>query len=619
VTRALTIAGFTTLLGASLLACTTDTDSAESELGAAGSLIKMEMSSTVGVLLDDVPAGPMREAAAANALAQPASFWTDRATRQVRLTYYRLVFRGLYYNSSWSSGNTTNQYGPLPLPDKSVWNVKLTGTPHRATIGTGTAAHDMVVVDYAFDTRLVTDLASPGKVDPNLGTIGGTTDELFTLPTDPDLLVERTGNACIDEDEYPANSYFEENSWYFYDDTCVAGSNFCHLYTAASESCPNALKKRTGVSATAMHFTRLPYDTTTADKYRVGTITNPNGADLAVIQPAMTDERRIVWRYFAPGSCELEEGVIAKLGWRRLMMFSAVVQNNGTDRVHIGDLTDATNPWLTSHVFEWSACHGHYHFSHYGEFNYNGAPGSKRAFCLEDTNRFHNDEHTPLTAEHQSCHYQGIGAGWGDEYEFGIPGQWVDITDVDATKPHDLTFNSNPDAFLCEGRPVLDANGQLIFDPTSFKDAAGETVSKVRCAMPSTWHDNNLGSVSVSSPGGSYVTDACALGQIGPNRDCGFRAQTTLHSCAPGSTVALTCTNKGAPQTLRVCEKSAAQNVGVACSFRESTSNTIVNGPTMVTFACPEVRDQAGMGGYSVYTASVVPAQGSGSVSCTGW
>ncbi|HSD90862.1 MAG TPA: hypothetical protein VLB44_25230, partial [Kofleriaceae bacterium] len=64
-----------------------------------GALVKMEMNSDVAVLLDEIPAGPMREAAAADALAKPASFWIERAKRQVRLTYYRLVFRGLYYSS----------------------------------------------------------------------------------------------------------------------------------------------------------------------------------------------------------------------------------------------------------------------------------------------------------------------------------------------------------------------------------------------------------------------------------------------------------------------------------------------------------------------------------------
>ena len=66
----------------------------------------------------------------------------------------------------------------------------------------------------------------------------------------------------------------------------------------------------------------------------------------------------------------------------------------------------------------------------------------------------------------------------------------------------------------------------------------------------------------MASPGGSFVTDACKDGQIGADRDCGYTAQTTLRSCAPDSTVTLSCTNKGAPQALRICEKSAALGVG---------------------------------------------------------
>ena len=50
-----------------------------------GSLISMSMDSQVGVLLDEIPAGILRDAAAANALAQGADFWTARAARQTKL------------------------------------------------------------------------------------------------------------------------------------------------------------------------------------------------------------------------------------------------------------------------------------------------------------------------------------------------------------------------------------------------------------------------------------------------------------------------------------------------------------------------------------------------------
>src|SRR5262249_57697316 len=203
--------------------------------------------------------------------------------------------------------------------------------------------------------------------------------------------------------------------------------------------------------------------------------------------------------------------------------------------IHIGDVTDPKNPYTQSHVFEFSPCHAHYHFTHYGTFSYAGAPGSKKAFCLEDTNRFHNDEFTPLTAVHQSCELQGMGGGWGEEYEFGLPGQWVDVTSVDTTRPHALTFVSNPDGFLCEG-DTLGASGNpvdptdlpaLVFDPTNppVYDSSGNLVSVVRCRFYNNWSVNNVGSVLVSSPAGSFVTDSCDRGQIGPSRDCGFSGQ----------------------------------------------------------------------------------------------
>jgi hypothetical protein len=604
-----------------LVSCTADPDPAdeiESAASADGSLIKMEMSSQVGVLLDEIPAGAQRDAAAAEALAKPSSFWIERAKRQVRLTYYRLVFRGLYYNSDWS--NNGKSYGPLPLPDKAIWNVKLTGKARRATIGTGAEKHDVILIDYSWDSMIVADTVSPGKVDPNLGAVGGVATEAFTFPIDPDLIVERTRNACIDEEEYPPGSYFEENSWYFYDDTCTAGSNWCHLSEPANDSCVNAVRKTIGASAATMKFTRLAYDRATADKYRIGVITNQNGADLEVIVPAMEEERRVVQRYFAPGACELEEGVISKLGWRRLIMFSAVVQNNGTERIHIGKVSDPNNPWVKSNVFEFSQCHGHYHFSHYGNFEYNGAPGSKRAFCLEDTNRFHNDESTSLLAEHQSCDFQGMTPGWGDEYQFGLPGQWVDVTDVDTKQEHDLIFDSNADAFMCEGHPVTDAAGNEIFDPTEFRDSSGNVVSRMRCDRPATWHDDNVGAIPVAATGGSFVNDPCTLGQIGPKRDCGFKTSTALKSCTPGTQVNLTCTSSakgGAPQVLRICDKSTALGA-ISCTLLESRANAIVGStPTQLSFTCPTVLDAApGTGGYSWESAPLLPSQSSGQISC---
>ena len=71
---------------------------------------------------------------------------------------------------------------------------------------------------------------------------------------------------------------------------------------------------------------------------------------------------------------------------------------------------------------------------------------------------------------------------------------------------------------------------------------------------------------------------------------------------------------------LRICEKSAALGVGVACSMRDSLANKIVGSTsTPVSFTCPAVRDAVGTGGYSFYTAPVVASQASATVTCTGW
>ena len=65
--------------------------------GAPGAIIKVELRTKVGVLLDEVPAGRLRDAAAAHALGQDDAFWRNRAHNHVKLNYYRLVYRGLIY------------------------------------------------------------------------------------------------------------------------------------------------------------------------------------------------------------------------------------------------------------------------------------------------------------------------------------------------------------------------------------------------------------------------------------------------------------------------------------------------------------------------------------------
>ena len=581
-----------------------------------GALVSMTMNGTVGVLLDEIPPGAWRENAAQDALQTQGNdaFWVERAKRQVRLTFYRLVFRGFYYPPG---------KGPLPLPPKSGWHIVIHGIPRRATIG----GHDFVLQDYTFQAHILSDTASPAASELQLATIGGTWSEPFLLPMDPDLLLERTGYACMDEFEFPPHSVFEQSTWYFYDQTCLVETprtSACHITVFPKESCQGALTKHSGLLQTTMDFMRIPWDQTLADRVRFPGIPRSSGADLAVIGDALSQENAIYYRYFAPDACEIVEKCIAKPGWRRFLSFSANVRNDGDHDIDLGDVTDPNNPWRIANAVEFSGCHHHFHFSHYGNFQYGALPGSKKAFCLEDTDRTHNDEQTSLTPNHQSCQFQGITAGWGDDYQFGLPCQGVDITDGDtnSTNPADttLSFTANPDQFICEGFPLLDSSGNLIFDPTSFTTETGLLVSRERCKFTKKYAANNSASVNVSAPDGvSFVSSACQNGEIGPLRDCGFSPQPIqMPSCTPGQAIRLSCNTGNAPQVLRVCEKSEVLG-GVDCTYRDSLGSVIVNpGGTAVNFTCPAVRDAsvAGTGGYSVYSASLLSSQPAEAITC---
>ena len=119
-----------------------ENQAAGESLAAPGAIVRMGMDSTVGVLLDEIPAGPMREAAANEARYRGAAFWTERAKRQVRLTYYRLIYRSGFY----PSGAGAVAKGPLPLPVEELWTSRFNNVPHRQKKD----GHDASVVDDRF-------------------------------------------------------------------------------------------------------------------------------------------------------------------------------------------------------------------------------------------------------------------------------------------------------------------------------------------------------------------------------------------------------------------------------------------------------------------------------------
>ena len=594
-----------------------------------GALIHITAKSKVGVLLDEVPES-IRERVADALLAKPESFYEARARVQITLTSYRLNFRAFFYDE-----DSGKKQLPLPPPEvQSIRFVEKSGkTAYRATV----EGHDYVLADYELAATVVTDLESPGLSEPALADIGGTWQEDFVFPVDPELIVQRTGFACMDEAEFPPNSVDTEDVEFFYDQTCDVepelNTEGCHLTKLADLSCIDALTANVGKVEVPLKFERVAWDADTADAARVGKVETSTGADLAVVGDEL-NVNRVTYRYITPQACSLAEQCVGGTGWRRLLQFNASEKNVGTEAVNIGDVNyyidDALsdNPNANHHVYEYSACHNHYHFNHFATFTYGEDPnlGSKRAFCLESVARYSNHEASPTWSPYNDCSFQGISQGWGDQYNAGIECQWVDVTTIDTsrgpvTKP--LGLKSNPDQFLCEGKPVLDDNGDPVWEATEFKTEEGETVDRPKCDFVKNADANNYEErdVTLPVPGEGMVTEPCTRGQIGPKRNCGYTYDAQLSSCPPGETVHLICsTPRGAePQALRICEGSAALGAAVACTDADALTTALPTSEGVeVSFKCPEKRDELELGGsYGLYYGAIWPEDETAPVTCT--
>jgi len=556
-----------------------------------GALVRVTMRSQVGVLLDEFPAS-MRQRVADEVLRLPEEVWMARAARQIRLTRLRLNYRD----------NVRPGRGQLPLPQPEQWSIALDPAgPSRQTIQT----HDLIMVGYTLTTTLLADAASVEASEPTLSEAGGDWEEPFLFPADPDLLLQRTGRACIDDDGFPPNSVDSENAWHFYD--------------FAVRSCHETLAFRVGVVETAMLFERLAWDADLADRVRSGAVTSEEGPDLAVVGGDLNNNR-IVYRYFDEGDCALVEGAVGGAGWRRLLTFEATVHNAGDEALHLGPVRSGT----ADDAFEYAPCHEHVHYRYYGDFileNQGQRTTSKQAFCVQSTDRLSNNELSPLTHDY-SCRTQGIQAGWVDEYVAGLDTQWVDITEMAIPtegEMYQLGFAANPNRFLCEGTPLLDDDGQPLWEPSDLTGEDGAPISRPQCNFVAGWQENNEAERDVFLPAtGSFVTAPCRDGEIGPRRNCGFR-QITVEgvdaACRAGQPTALSlrAAEEEAPQVIRVCERSAALGTGVACTYGDALANVVVEGEgRTVAFTCPFLRD-AGEGdgddggNYSLYAAPVWP------------
>jgi hypothetical protein len=583
------------------------------ERGAAGALVEVTLASRVGVVLDELPAA-QRDAAASYYLAKGSQFWKDRAVAQAKHTNYRFTYRQFYYDVEPPKLN-------MAMPPEELWRIELKPGGAKRVTDDG---HDVVEIQFTLKSTILSDPASAGEAEPALARIGGVWDEPFNLPLDPEFVFQRTGFACLDEDGYPLRTADSENAAQLFDQDCdveTPDESSCHKTEFPTESCKRALKKYVGRVDTAVHFERVRYDRAKADAVRIAGYTQTSAPDLAVLAQNLS-KNRITYRYIAPDSCAVSEACVTGSGWRRLLMYDASIKNASTVDLTVGAV-DESSPFVEHNVFEFSACHQHYHYSHYGDFRYGAQAGDKRAFCIESTDRYYNSEQTPLTHPY-GCDNQGVASGWGDTYIAGVECNWIDITNMAipaAGTTQTLEFKLNPDRFICEGTPVTDANGEQAFTPTGEIGENGEPVDRPLCDFVAGYEQNNLGQRNVTVPkDGGFITTACTRGQAGPLRDCDFKERAENQSCRPGRRVRLRCkTDVNDPaQVMRVCENSAQLGGVTACMYREALTSQIIGSSwTNVDFTCPAAHDASEPGGgYGYYTAPVLPTDANRPVTC---
>ena len=149
----------------------------------------------------------------------------------------------------------------------------------------------------------------------------------------------------------------------------------------------------------------------------------------------------------AANFCSVIEGNVTP-GLRKLVRFTVTTPNTGDADLFVGDPNDYVDG-ADSDLFEFAACHNHYHFKHYALYELVD-PGTglvwkaaKRGFCMLDTDPVPSSQGTepPRSAQFRSCGgvgvpgYQGVSHGWADTYRFFLGGQYFVLDGGDGQPP----------------------------------------------------------------------------------------------------------------------------------------------------------------------------------------
>ncbi len=280
--------------------------------------------------------------------------------------------------------------------------------------------------------------------------------------------------------------------------------------------------------------------------------------DLLVSRERLMSTLEVEWQTFAPSSCAIFEGCIVTPGARRLLRFDTFTPNIGTADFTIG------NPSAHPDLFEFSTCHGHYHFGGYADYRLINSAGvevgrgHKQAFCLLDSEEYIPGSPPPR----YDCGDQGISRGWGDVYSAGLDCQWVDVTDV---APGNYTLR-------------VSVNNDRIIQESDYANNIVEIPVVVTLDLP---------------PPPTIPTDPCASPTSGENRNCGWENAGTF-TCFTGTTVTLGCAQECGPgfhvadTVLRVCAGDASCSAATAIASNDDAPGECNESlGSIVSFACP--------------------------------
>lgn len=135
---------------------------------------------------------------------------------------------------------------------------------------------------------------------------------------------------------------------------------------------------------------------------------------------------KISTEVFNESSPDVEDGFVTP-GEHRLLRFDVVIYNVGDADAELG------RPGNRSDLFEHSSSHGHAHLKGFNNYVLLDESGErtgvvrKQTFCLRDLSQVRP---TARDSAQFDCEYQGISAGWADEYDSSLPGQYIVIDDL---------------------------------------------------------------------------------------------------------------------------------------------------------------------------------------------